>query len=64
MNYKEQWLTACFSSSGAAPIIATFKSGMEATYTMKIFQDLKTDPEIRYIVDAETGELLYDSGEN
>lgn len=64
MNYRNEWLTACFtSSSAAAPIVAVFKNGSEARYTMRIFQDLKTDPAIMYIYDAETGELLHDSND-
>lgn len=64
MNYKNEWLTACFtSSSAAAPIIAVFKSGREEHYTMRIFQDLKTDPAVKCIYDAETGELLHDSND-
>ena len=60
MNYRNEWLSACFSSSSAAaPIIAVFKNGREERYTMRIFQDLKTDPAISYIYDAETGELLH-----
>lgn len=63
MNYRNEWLTACFSSSAATPIIAVFKSGREERYTMRIFQELKTDPAISYIYDAETGELLHDSND-
>lgn len=60
-NYRNEWLNACFTQTAAAPIIATFKNGREANYTMRIFQELKTDPDVKYIIDAETGEILHEN---
>lgn len=40
-------------------IIAYFKGGREATYTINILEMLKTDPAIIDIIDGETGEIIY-----
>lgn len=40
-------------------IKATFENGREVLYTMAIFEELKTDKEVKAIIDATTGELLY-----
>ena len=40
-------------------IIAKFKWGEKAKYTMDVFPLLKADPDIEWIIDAETEELLY-----
>jgi hypothetical protein len=51
--------SAVFGKTTARAIVAGFSSGTEARYTMNIFGLLKTDPEVEYIYDAETGEILY-----
>jgi hypothetical protein len=45
--------------SGAGTMIACFRSGKEARYTMRVFDLLKTDPEVVCICDNETGEVIY-----
>lgn len=41
-------------------IIATFTGGRSATYTTAVFGLLITDPATEYIIDAVTGELLWE----
>jgi hypothetical protein len=40
-------------------IIAKFTNGQTVEYTKSIFHLLTTDPEVEYIIDFDTGELLY-----
>ena len=40
-------------------IIATFCDGRRADYTDRILADLKQDPSVVDIIDAQTGEVLY-----
>lgn len=40
-------------------ITAYFKNGRAVTYTTAILELLKTDAGIDYIIDNETGEVLY-----
>ena len=39
-------------------VIAVFRDGRKINYTITILYLLKTDPEILYVYDAETGEIL------
>jgi len=41
-------------------ITAKFRSGQEANYTMHVFWLLSTDPDVEWVIDSETGEVLYD----
>lgn len=41
-------------------IIAHFQNGREIMFTRAIFALLKTDPEINFIFDAETGEIIFE----
>lgn len=60
-NYRNEWLTACFSKSAKAESIkAYFNNGREADYTMNIFSDLTTDPTVKMIISNETGEILFE----
>lgn len=40
-------------------IIAIFADGREVRYTTEIMWLLVTDPATRYIIDAETGEIVW-----
>ncbi len=40
-------------------ITAYFRNGRAVTYTTAILELLKTDPDVAYIMDDETGEVLY-----
>ena len=61
MNYRSEWLNACFGKTDKAEsILAIFKSGREVNYTMSIFNSLVTDPAIKEIVSLETGEVLFE----
>ena len=44
----------------AMEILAKFRDGREAVYTTGIFELLVTDPFVEWIVDANTGEILYE----
>ena len=60
MNIITQIILDSIGAVNTAPIIAHFKSGKEVTYTAAIFDDLKTDNDIEYIVDGNTGEVVYE----
>lgn len=50
----------CFSSAAANYIQVKFKNNNELNnYTMAVFDDLKQDKSVEYIIDAETGEVLF-----
>lgn len=55
MNFASE----IFKTKAGAPIVAGFKNGSTANYTSNIFNLLATDPDVEYIIDAETGEVLY-----
>lgn len=57
---KNDFTNAIFGKTTARRIVAGFIDGTEAIYTMNIFGLLNTDPEVKYIYDAETGEILFD----
>ena len=40
-------------------IIAYFKNHEPVTYTMSVFELLKTDKDVTTIIDSETGEILF-----
>lgn len=44
----------------AREIIAEFCDGRNARYTINVFDLLKTDDGVKCIIDAETGEILFD----
>ena len=41
-------------------IIAYFENGQKVTYTMNIFEMLKAEKDIKYITNAETGEMIWE----
>ena len=40
-------------------IRAYFRDGRSVIYTQAVFDLLKTDPDVRLIINAETGEILF-----
>ena len=63
MNTINELFTAAVlnRAESAERITAHFRDGREAGYTMRIFDLLKSDPDVRYIYSAETGEVLYEA---
>jgi len=61
MNYKNNWLSACFGSGVPGGLInVKFKGDAEEQpFTMAVFDMLQTDPRVEYITSDETGEVLY-----
>lgn len=41
-------------------IIAYFENGQKVTYTMNVFEMLKEEKDIKYITNAETGEIIWE----
>ena len=60
MNVITQTILASIGAVNSAPIIAHFRNGREVEYTAAIFDDLKTDNSIEYILDGMTGEVIYE----
>lgn len=62
-SYKEEWLAGLFTStSKAKEILVKFKGRKDLiSYTDEILALLKTDKQVDYICDAESGEIIYDS---
>lgn len=60
MNVITKTIINSINAGAAAPaeIIAHFKNGREIRYTITMLNMLKTDPDIDYIMDAETGEII------
>ena len=40
-------------------IRAEFKDGRSVVYTIAVLEDLMTDHDVAYVVDEDTGEVLY-----
>lgn len=60
MNYKNDWLSACFGSGVPGTLINVKFRGREvADFPRGSFDNLKTDPACEWITDAESGEILY-----
>ena len=61
MNYRNEWLSACFgSSAGASMIGVKFKHHAETdVFSRSMLQALSDDPAVEYITDADTGEILF-----
>ena len=60
MDYRNEWLSACFEKTEAESIKAYFKNGREADYTMNIYSLLVTDPTVYMIISNETGEIYFE----
>jgi hypothetical protein len=50
---------ALFGTLTGNPITAHFTNGTTADYTTAIWNLLVTDPDVEFITDGETGEILY-----
>lgn len=60
MNYKNNWLSACFGSGVPDGLINVKFRGREvADFPRSSFDDLKDDPAVEWITDNETGEILF-----
>ena len=60
MNYKNNWLSACFGSGVPGALInVKFKGRDVADFPRSSFDDLKVDPAVEWITDNETGEILF-----
>lgn len=60
MNYKNNWLSACFgASAGGGLINVKFKGRDVADFPRGSLEELKSDPETEWITDNETGEILF-----
>lgn len=59
-TYRQEWLTACFSTEKPEKITAIFNSGREIVYTSRILESLKTDKAVKMIISNETGEILFE----
>ena len=55
----QNFINAIGNNQNITEIIAYFRNGKTGTYTMNIFELLKSDPDVTNIIDATTGELLY-----
>ena len=44
-------------------IRAEFKDGRSVVYTNAVLEDLMTDRDVAYVVDEDTGEILYHAEE-
>lgn len=51
--------TNVFSDHNAKPITVKFKNGQIANYTTNILELLKRDTDTEYIMDSETGEIIF-----
>ena len=58
MTAKRRWLNE-LSRQRENEIEVKFLNGQTVIYTREIFGMLASDPEVEWITDEETGELLY-----
>ena len=60
MNYKSNWLSACFGSGVPGGLINVKFRGREvADFPRASFDDLKVDPAVEWITDDASGEILF-----
>ena len=60
MNYKNNWLSACFGSGVPGGLINVKFRGREvADFPRASFDDLKVDPAVEWITDDASGEILF-----
>ena len=57
---REAFAATVFGKVTKKLIIAHFANGEEVEYTMGIFHMLIEEPDVIYIEDYETGEILYE----
>lgn len=59
-SYKNEWLGACFGAAHSGGLInVKFRGRDVANFTRGMFNILITDPELEWITDDETGEILF-----
>lgn len=60
MNYRNDWLSACFGPASGPMINVKFKHHSETdAFSRSMLQMLSEDPAVEYITDADTGEILF-----
>lgn len=59
-NPAQEILNAIGALDTGKRVMAYFKNGKTGTYTEAIMDLLKTDQSVEVIIDAETGEVLYE----
>lgn len=60
MNYKNDWLGACFGSGVPGGLINVKFRGREvADFPRSSLDDLVTDPAVEWITDDASGEILF-----
>ena len=61
MDYKAEWLEACFSTyKPRKTILVTFRGRNDwPEYSASMLELMKTDPDVINISDGQTGELIY-----
>lgn len=57
-DFAAEFLNAMNGSMECGEIIATI-DGRKVTYTARVFNELKSDPCVTEIIDAQTGEVLF-----
>ena len=62
MNYRNIWLSACFSVTpkDIEIIMVTFKDGITANYPITSKEMLKDELRVKRIVSLETGEIYFE----
>ena len=61
MNYRNEWLNACFGKvKHEESITAIFKGGRKISFPISTMELLKTDPQVVTIYSNETGEVYFD----
>lgn len=56
---KEMFQSAIFATYEGKTVTAAFRNGTRATYTASMIDMLASDPGTEWIMDDETGELIY-----
>ena len=60
MNYRNEWLTACFCTTKAKEILVYFKHRNDPIrFTTAVLDEMKHEPNVTAICDADTGEIIY-----
>lgn len=61
MDFKTEFLTACFSGGSPAHTVRAMFDGQADTveYSAYMLPLLASDPATVYVTDSETGEILY-----
>jgi len=61
MEFKTEWLQACFSNNAPRKtILVTYKGRNDwPEYSASMLELMKTDPDVIAISDGQTGEIIY-----